>query len=64
MSKSCISIDKHGSSAGIPICGLYHKISSHSDSNAHQNPIPDLAWKLFLFKEPVSAEINMLEACW
>ena len=24
MSKSCISIDKHGSSAGISICGLYH----------------------------------------
>ena len=39
-------------------------LSSRSDSNAHQNPIPDLAWKLFLFKEPVSAEINMLEACW
>ena len=25
MSKSCISIDKHGSSAGISICDLYHK---------------------------------------
>jgi len=43
MSKSCISNDKHGSSAGISICGIYHKISSLSDSNAHQNPIPDLA---------------------
>ena len=64
MSKSCISIDKHESSDGILICGIYHKISSRSDSNAHQNSIPDLAWKLFLFKEPVSAEINMLEACW
>ena len=44
--------------------GHIPQISSRSDSNAHQNPIPDLAWKLFLFKEPVSAEINMLEACW
>ena len=24
MSKSCISIDKHGSSAGISICSIYH----------------------------------------